>query len=324
MLIKDQHCGQVALWLENEALRVGVLPEKGADIFELIYRPSGIQLLMETPAGLKPPGDKPPAEFLDNYEGGWQELFPNHGDACEFRGQSIPMHGEVALYPWEVQVVQDNAQETTVHLQVRCKKTPFLLERTMRLRAGEARLEIQSRVTNESDQPCEFVWGHHVTLGEAFLNGDSRVEIPARTVQTPVVIYETRTARLAAGQTSPWPKVQGQNGETIDLQLIPGRQAHSHDDAFLTGLERGHYTVVSPHHGLRFSLDWDEKLFPWIVLWQPYGGADLPPLTGLYGVGIEPWVSRYSLAEAIEKGEARSLAGGQSLETKLNVSVTRS
>ncbi len=324
MLITGVDHGNPALWLENEQLRVGVLPQKGADIFEFTYRPAEVQLLMRTPWGLKPPGKKPPADFLENYEGGWQELFPNHGDACEFRGQSIPMHGEAALYPWEVQVLQDNLQETAIHLQVRCKKTPFLLERTMRLRAGEARLEIQGRVTNESDQPCEFVWGHHVTLGEAFLNGDSWLEIPARTVQTPDVIYEPRTARLAAGQTTPWPMAQGRKGETIDLRLIPGKQVHSHDDAFLTDLECGHYSVVSLRHRLRFSLDWDEKLFPWIVLWQPYGGADQPPFTGLYGVGIEPWVSRYSLTEAIEKGEARTLAGGQSLESKLIVSVTRS
>src|SRR5450759_1078818 len=121
MLIRGVHRGHAALWLENETLRVGVLPEKGADIFELIHRPTGVQMLMEMPAGLKPPGNHPQDEFLDNYEGGWQELFPNHGDACEFRGQAIPMHGEVALYPWEVQVLQDNLQATAIHLQVHCK-----------------------------------------------------------------------------------------------------------------------------------------------------------------------------------------------------------
>jgi hypothetical protein len=91
----------------------------------------------------------------------------------------------------------------------------------------------------------------------------------------------------------------------------------------LTNLASGHYTVTSQHKGLRFSLDWDEALFPWIAFWQPYGGADLAPFTGLYGVGIEPWVSQYPLTEAVEKGQARSLAGRSSLETRLVASVTR-
>ena len=322
MLIRGQYRGHTAVWLENEFLRVGVLPEKGADIFEFVYQPSGIQILIEMPGGLKPPGDLPQDEFLDNYEGGWQELFPNHGDACEFRGQAMPMHGEVALLPWEVQVLSDTVTETRLHFQVRCQKTPFLLERIMRLRAETAQLEILEKLTNESDEPCEFVWGHHVTLGETFLGGESRLDIAARTILTPDVLFESGTARLAPGQTSPWPSAQDRMGNTIDLASIPARQVHSHDDAFLTGLERGHYTVTSPSRGLRFSLDWDETLFPWVAFWQPYGGADLPPFTGMYGVGIEPWISRYPLAEAVEKGQAHRLAGRTSLETRLVASLT--
>jgi galactose mutarotase-like enzyme len=322
MLIKGQYRGHSALWLENESLRVGVLLEKGADIFEFLYRPSGIQILMEMPAGLKPPAGGLQGEFLDNYEGGWQELFPNHGDACEFRGHAMPMHGEVALLPWEVQVLEDDDSETCLHLQVRCQKTPFLLERIMRLRAGTAQLELLENLTNESDKPCEFVWGHHVTLGEAFLNGGSRLDIPARTILTPDVLFEPGTARLAPGQTSPWPSARDRTGKTVDLASIPGRKIHSHDDAFLTGLERGHYTVTSPRRGLRFSLDWDETIFPWVAFWQPYGGADQPPFTGMYGVGLEPWISRYPLAEALEKGQAMRLAGWASLQTRLAASVT--
>jgi galactose mutarotase-like enzyme len=321
MLITGQHRGHAALWLENKQLRIGILPGKGADIFELVHLPSGIQLLIEMPGGLKPPNGCPQGEFLDNYEGGWQELFPNHGDACEYHGHAIPMHGEVALLPWKVQVLRDDDAETCIHLQVRCQKTPFLLERTMRLRAGTSQLEITGKVTNESDEACDFVWGHHVTLGEVFLGGDSRLDVAARNILTPDVLYEPKTARLAEGQTGLWPVAQDRQGGTIDLSLIPGRETHSHDDAFLTGLESGHYTVTSPRHGLRFSLDWDETIFPWVVFWQPYGGADLAPLTGMYGAGIEPWVSRYSLAEAVEKGQARRLAGKASLQTRLIASV---
>lgn len=321
MLIKGQHRGHTALWLENEVLRVGVLPEKGADIFELVHRPSGVQLLIEMPGGLRPPDDGLSAEFLDNYEGGWQELFPNHGDACEFRGHSQPMHGEVALLPWEAQVLHDNSAGTSVHLQVHCRQTPFLLERTMSLRTGDFGLHILWKVTNESDEAHEFVWGHHVTLGEAFLEEESWLDIPASTICTPDLLFEPGTARLAPGQTNPWPLALGRNGEAIDLRSIPGRKIHTHDDAFLTGLACGHYSVTSLRKRLRFSLDWDATLFPWIAFWQPYGGADMAPLTGMYGVGIEPWVSQYSLAEAAEKGQARTLGGRQSLETWMTASV---
>jgi hypothetical protein len=68
---------------------------------------------------------------------------------------------------------------------------------------------------------------------------------------------------------------------------------------------------------MKFSLEWDADVFPWVMYWQPYGGADLPPLTGIYGVGLEPWVSRYPLADAVKANQAKILQGGQSLETEL-------
>ncbi|MGE5220960.1 MAG: hypothetical protein ACM3PY_00890, partial [Omnitrophica WOR_2 bacterium] len=111
------------------------------------------------------------------------------------------------------------------------------------------------------------------------------------------------------------------SGGQVDLRQIPGPEIHSHDDAFLGGFERGHYTVKNSRLGLQFALNWDAQMFPWLVLWQPYGGSDLPPLTGIYGVGIEPWVSRYPLAQASQAGQARCLNGGESLETTFTASI---
>ena len=42
--------------IENEMLRVVVLPDRGAEIVELLHRPSGIDPLFHAPWGLEPPG----------------------------------------------------------------------------------------------------------------------------------------------------------------------------------------------------------------------------------------------------------------------------
>jgi galactose mutarotase-like enzyme len=325
MLKRSMVNGHTALSLENEHLQVGVLPEKGADIFELIYksaeRSDNIQFLMQTPWGLKPHGTQPPADFLENYEGGWQELFPNAGDGCQYRGQDIPFHGEVALLPWQFDVLQDDANETALHLSVNCPRTPFHLERIMRLRRNESRLLIQEKVTNIGDESYEFVWGHHITLGGNFLEDGCLLDTPAQQIFTPDVLYEPLTARLEAHQTGTWPLGRGRGGESVDLSFVAGPQAHSHDDVILGGLKRGVYRVANPRLKLTFILEWDADVFPWLILWQPYGGADLPPLTGIYGVGLEPWASRYPLAEAVKEGQAKILQGSQSLATELVVEI---
>lgn len=316
--------GHPAIRLENDLLRVAVLPGKGADVCEFVHRPSGVDFLLKTPAGLRPPGPRPPADFLENYEGGWQELLPNANDACQYRGAQIPFHGEVALLPWDWVVERDDEAESAVRLTVRCRQTPFRLERVMRLRQREPALELVETLTNDSPSPADFVWGHHLVLGGSFLGAGCRLELPASLLVTPEELYEPATARLAPGQREPWPWARGRrpgDAQRIDLRAIPGPEAHTHDDAYLTGLAQGYAAVTNPRLALTFRLEWDPQVFPWVVLWQPYGGADLPPLTGIYGLGLEPWTSRFNLEQAVRHGQARTLEGGQSLTTTLRASV---
>lgn len=313
--------GHRAVWLENDLLRVAVLPEKGADIFELVYTPTGTNLLLNTPAGLLPPGPQPPADFLENYEGGWQELLPNINDGCTYRGIEVPFHGEVALLPWRWEVQRDDAEETALSLSVRCRRTPFSVQKVLRLRWGEAVLEIEEEVTSEADERTDLVWGHHLVLGGAFIEGGCLLEVDAGTIFTPEVLYEPETARLAPGQCEVWPFARGRGGERIDLRHIPGPEAHAHDDVILGDLRRGFAAVTNPRLGLRFGLEWDEHLFRYVGLWQPFGGADAPPLTGIYGLGVEPWTSRYNLAGAVEHGEAIALAPGEARRTILRARI---
>ena len=105
-----------ALTLDNGVLRVVVLPKKGADIYALIHVASGVDFLVKTPAGLRPPSGQPVAHFLENYEGGWQVLLPNGNDACQYGGVTIPFHGEAALLPWEILDERDDSMETAVRL----------------------------------------------------------------------------------------------------------------------------------------------------------------------------------------------------------------
>ncbi|HEX7973712.1 MAG TPA: DUF4432 family protein [Anaerolineales bacterium] len=321
MILEEKRNGHRLLRLENDRLSVGVLPEKGADICELVYRPSRVQFLMQTPSGLQPPGERPPAEFVENYEGGWQELFPNCNEACQVNGAEIPFHGEAALLPWQAQVLEAPPGEARLALSVRCQRLPFTLERRMHLHA-DGRLETGERITNAGQTAQPFVWGQHLVLGGDFLADGCRLELPAHRLATPEQTFEPATARLAPGQQTAWPVARGfSEGEFYDLREIPGPQAHTHDDAFAYELDEGWLAVTNPALGLRFRLEWDAAVFPWVVLWMPYGGSDAPPLTGIYGLGVEPWVARYPLAEAIRLGQARWLEPGQSLTTAWTVAV---
>jgi galactose mutarotase-like enzyme len=311
--------GWRAITLENELLRVTVLPEKGADVVELVHVPTGTDVLFKAPWGLRPPGAPPREEangleFIGNYEGGWQELLPNVNDACAYDGVELPFHGEVALLPWAA----EHRSEREVRLSVRCRLLPLALERVMRLDGSG--LAVEGTVTNEGGARLPFVWGQHLVVGPPFLEPGCRLELPATTIVTAAHVWE-ETARLEPGQESAWPHARLRGGGTVDLREVPGPDAGSHDDLYVGGFSEGRASVTSPRLGLTFRMSWDSRVFPWVVLWQPYGGALDPSLAGSYALGVEPWTSRHNLSDAVETGEAVWLEPGESLSTTLRAAV---
>jgi galactose mutarotase-like enzyme len=319
--------GWRAVELENELVRVVLLPDKGAEVYELVHLASGVDALFKTPWGLQPPGSahregSEDAEFLWNYGGGWQELFPSAGDACTYRGRAVPFHGEVAQRPWAMRIVRSDDEEIAAEFSIECETVPVTLSRTVRLQAGSSAIAVEERAFNRSAQSVQAVWGHHCALGPPFIEAGCSLEVSASRIVTLPEPWED-TARLFPGQNTPWPMAIDRAGATLDLSQVPGPQAASHDDVYLTGLTEGRLSVRNPRLDLRFTMVFDHQLFPWIVSWQAYGGAIALPLAGSYALGVEPWSSRLNLEQAAAAGDALELAGGSELSTTLTVSLER-
>ncbi len=99
--------GEVVGWqsvvLENDVIRVVVLPGKGAEIHQITDLRSGTDVLFAGPWGLRPPGaahlpGSGDDEFMWNYAGGWQVLFPSVNEACVYGGATdpVPRRGRIA------------------------------------------------------------------------------------------------------------------------------------------------------------------------------------------------------------------------------------
>ncbi len=319
-----EESGWPSVVLESDELRVVALPDKGAEIHRLVHRESDVDVLFKGPWGLRPPGAPPlegsgDDEFMWNYAGGWQELFPSVNEACTYRGRPIPFHGEVATLPWSYEVISDSE----VRLTTNCRETPFALERTLRVDDSTPTLEIESVATNVGDEPAHFVWGQHCVLGAPLLEAGCTLALPARTIVTRPELWEPETAALAPGQQETWPHARLRAGGTTDLREIPGPERRSHDDIYIGDLDATWLAVTNPRLGLTFRLEWEPAALAWVILWQAYGGADAPPLTGSYALGVEPWTSRLNLEDAVTAGEAIELASGGRFATHFTARVTR-
>jgi len=303
--------GLRSVTLDNELLRVTVLPGKGGDVVEFLYKPTDTDFVWLSPQGLRDPRDHllgaadDVAQFVDHYEGGWQEVFPNGGAPSEYRGARLAQHGEVAALPWDCEVVADSEREVAVRLRVRTRRMPYLVEKVLRLRSGAAALEVEGRVVNESGVPLHAMWGQHLVYGMPFLRPGGRIRLPEGIT---VIPHDSAIGpggrRVRPGGPWRWPMVPADGGGEVDLSVVPEHGAPS-DIVYLTGFDTGWYEI-SADIGLR--VEWDATVLPYLWLWQESGAnVDYPWWGRARTVGLEPFSSMPT------DGLAAAVAGGTAL-----------
>ena len=174
--------------IENELLRVVVLIDKGADIYQFVHKPTDTDFLWRSPWGVRDPTVRMPTTgageglWMDVYEGGWQTVLPGGGFPTQHMGADMGLHAEVNTVPWDAAIVEDTPEIVSMRFWVRAARTPFFFEKTLTLRAGSAVLEIESRLTNEGEEPVHCVWGEHIALGAPFLSEDCVIDLAGGTL----------------------------------------------------------------------------------------------------------------------------------------------
>lgn len=318
--------------LENEALRISTVPGKGSDIIEINYKPLDLDFSWVAPGGLRPPvpvpidTQDPTAHFLDTYPGGWQEIFPSGGAPSDFAGARFGQHGETYALPWDVRVEKDDEHAIAVSFDVRTRKTPFRIRKTINLRAGEASFSIHETLTNKSDIRLPVMWGHHIVFGKPFLRPGVEITLPPDVKCIP---HSTAIApdgrRRVKGETFTWPQTQNPGGDPLDLGIIPPPAAPS-DIVYLTDFPdpRAWYEISDPGRGVGCRVEWDRSVMPYLWYWQEFGAHTSYPWYGrVYVAGLEPFSSMPTngLAEAVSNGTALIVDGHQSIDFDLSFSI---
>jgi hypothetical protein len=243
--------GMRALSLENERLRISVLVDKGSDVFEFLYKPCDLDFVWLTANGFRDPrhvlataaGDAAGA-FIDSYGGGWQEVLPNGGAPSIYAGASFGQHGEIALLPWDYELIEDSEQAVVVRMSVACLRTPLRLVKELRLEAGSARLEVSESIVNDSPVDVELMWGHHLVFGAPFLAPGARIALPDGIRGIPHEEPITGGPRRVAPEGFRWPHTRSPDGDPVDLSVLTD-EGRSSDIMYLSGFPEAAWVCVS-------------------------------------------------------------------------------
>ena len=285
------------LVLENEKLRVSVLTDKGADIFEFVHKSSDTNFMWRTPWGVRDPRRYLPSTgwpvglWHDMYEGGWQTVAPTGGYPINYKGGDIGQHNESALMPWDVTVLEDHPERVSAKFHVRTARTPYFIEKTLTLDSGSSVLTVEEAVTNEAEEPTECVWGQHIALGEPFLNPNCRLDLPGARVYN-LGDGSTVGRRLADTESGVWPSTPGGGGDPVDLRTFPARSDRVQDLAVFHDLAGGWFSVTDVIRGVGLGFSFPQEIFRYIWYWQVFGGSSgYPMYRRTYNVGLEPFSS---------------------------------
>jgi galactose mutarotase-like enzyme len=321
--------GMKVVYLENAFLRIGILADRGSDIFEFKYKPLDLDFLLRLDKGIQNPAQvfsqmrDTHNQSEDYYYGGWQEILPN-SPSFNYRGASLGLHGEVSLIPWKYAIVKDTPDEVAVKFWTRPLRMPLLIEKTLSLQKNSSQLIITEQLTNESGTQLDVMWGHHIAFGLPFLKEGAKIETNAKTMEVHDDILEPR--RFKAGKTYNWPQAEDPTGKAFDASVIPNTDAPAYRDLsflsnFKTANNKAHYTITNPDQKIAFSVSWDAQIFKCLWLWQERNASqDFPWWGKCYTVALEPWTSKYTNEpdKAIQNGEWLSIKAGEVISTSLS------
>ncbi|WP_052947581.1 DUF4432 family protein [Aneurinibacillus tyrosinisolvens] len=264
---------------------------------------------------------------MDHYHGGWQELFPSGSGPGFYQGAYLGYHGEVASCAWDYRILVDEPEVIEVLLTVKTLRTPFLLEKKIRLESGKSIIYLQEKITNYGKKGMHFMWGHHPSFGAPFLSEECTLALP------PCKIIPLQkpgdNSRLSKAEEFDWPLGIDREGNQVDLRQIRGSEAACSDMLFATSYKEGWYALTNHRMGLGVGMVWPVEDFPHLWIWQDFGGtADYPWYGNAYTMAVEPFTSRVDrgddgLNEAIRNGTAAWIGAGEETAKELKVVSTK-
>jgi galactose mutarotase-like enzyme len=294
--------------LESDWFRASILPAIGAKIYDLVWKPTGKNILWHNPR--IPPQVYPIDGNFDNYWcGGWDDGFPTC-DPCEYGGEQYGGLGELRSLAWSVEEASAAGDRAFVRLSAFGPINPVRAEKTVTLFARSPVLRMRYEIRNIGHLPLEFIWGTHPAL---VADENLILRIPAKTG----IVEQATNSRLGTpGQRYAWPRLETPSGVT-DMSRVPGVGAKMACGHYAADLEAGWYAVEDLPSGEGFLLKFPLEQCPYLWMWLVYGGW-----RGHYLIIVEPWTSYPNkLSDAVKEGTHRTLPPGRTFAVEISATV---
>ncbi len=265
-----------AVILENDELRVTVVPKRGAKTASIFYKPGSREILWQLEGNRYKKGG-----YGDNYVdaecSGFDDMFPSINRCFYGRfpwaGTEIPDHGEVWGIPWSF-----DSEDGKLSLRVYGVRLPYLLEKTVYL--DGSRLKMEYRASNLSAFDMDFLWAAH-----PLFQGSPGMELIVPDSMKKIVNAFDSPALPGYGKTYDFPRARIDGGGDLDLSSMPESGVNVQVKYFFQGkVTKGWCILHDKINGLNIGLSYPPEKVPYLGVWMHAGGL----LEGHYNFAPEP------------------------------------
>ena len=307
-----------SLVLQNECLRVRVIPQLGCKIVEIYDLENDHEWLWSDKS-------RPikAAKYGDQYDlydiSGFDECFPNIGISQDPKniGVTLPDHGEIWSLPWDVTDEANGLSATVLG-----KLFDYRFSRKLSLKSNK--LVIEYSVSNIGDSEITYMWSAHPLFA---IDENIKIEITGNPKMSKEFGFGGRIGadgdNWYGGHLSEhvWPSVLGAKGQISDMSEVSLDKVLT-DKVVLNAPVDGLVSLKKLSSGRSLTMKFSPLEVPFLGICYNFGAW---PLTGepATWVALEPTTGKTDrLDECVELNCARVLApksnANWSLEIELN------
>lgn len=303
-----------ALAIENNRLRLVVLPGVGAKLASLVDLESGFEFFTQRDGGsyrLQPYA----GDYLLGECSGVDDMFPTidayHYESYPWKGVELPDHGEVWSLPWNV---RDGGGR--LELFVHGVRLPYELRKAIYF-ISERTVRIDYEAINRSIFPMDFLWASHMMLT---VEEGARIRLPDGANRG--IVTSSKNGELGSyGEEFSWPDAK----DGLRLDAMRGRERDNIHKYYLKQpLSAGWCALDYPSRGLSLRLAFPVDRIPYLALLHNEGGSHDRWGADYYNFFFEPCTApmdRPDVARLYGRGSV--LRAGGTYAWSLDITVDR-
>lgn len=307
LIKKYIHKNFECLSIENDVIKIGVLPQIGGKMIELRDKRTQQQFLLEPQNDSGAYEVSTFAKDFSSYDiSGFDECFPTVEASDPF-----PDHGEVWSRPWNY-VVHDQS----IEMSIQGVNADYELKKVLWVENNF--IHIQYRISNNMDVPFQFLWSAHPLL---HIKSGARIILP-KSVHRVFLNWTSDPNIGSYGDFLRWPLKYTHGEKTIDFSIVAEQTANVAVKCFTDAVEEGFAGLYYPETNRTLLFEFAPADVPYVGLWLCYGGWPVESSKKQFTLAIEPSNGRPDkLQNAIQRNECQILAPHKTKIWQLTISV---